>query len=639
MATLPAEIYEEAANSAKLGVWLWDIRTGLITWSDRVFELYELAPSEFDGSFEAFRDRLHPDDVDGVQKAIADAVATCAKEYYIEHRLITPSGKVKWLEARGRVLQEGGQPTTMVGTALDVTARKTSEARTASAEARLRLFSEHASDYVYDASMDGTRALPEIVAGSFERTTGLTPEQVEARGGWLQVLHPDDRERSIGLVADLAKGRSLVNEYRIIDGNGNTRWLRDRIVPVLDAEGTLRRLVGGVTDVTSERALQEQLASAQRQEALARLAGSVAHDFNNLLTVLMAEASFLRDPSTSPVERDRGWSEVDDTLERAAQLTASLLAFGRKQVGLVQVVDVAHVTRTAAGILQKAAGELVAVQVRAGANVLPAVASASDVHLCLLNLTLNARDAMPGGGLVNISAAEVDLSEATDRVSSMPPGRYVQLLVSDNGRGIDRADANKVFDPYFTTKGSAGTGLGLPTCQSIAQRYGGRLELLATSALGTTFRLLLPRSEKPVATLAQVPFKAIVGGTERLLLVEDDPAVRHATERALLDRGYAVTTCGSVEEALALGPQLQRIQGVLTDIRLPGKSGLDLAAHLRALDPALPILMMSGHVDNPEHIAALSAGRYPLLNKPFQLDTLARRMREVLDAPRAYPPN
>lgn len=628
---LPAEVFEEAAKSAQMGVWLWDIRSGRITWSERIYELYQCAKDDFDGTFEGFRGRLHPDDVELVQEAISLAVANSSQDYVVEHRIVTPSGEVRWLEGRGRVVVEGGQPIQMLGTAIDVTARKAAEALLRSAEAQLRLFSEHASDYVYDAYLDGTRAVPDIVAGSFERTTGLTPSEIEARGGWLQVVHPEDRARSMALFPELMKGRSLLNEYRIIDGSGGVRWLRDRIVPVLDSDGNLKRIVGGVTDVTTERALQDQLASAQRQEALARLAGSVAHDFNNLLTVLMAEVSFLKDAAISPADRDRSWLEVDDTLERAAQLTSSLLAFGRKQVGLVQVIDVGKVARGSLGILRKTVGEKITVSLEVTDASLPAVANASDLHLCLLNLTFNARDAMPDGGNLRITVDQVSLNSETAGVTSAPPGNYVRILIADEGKGIGAEDVRKIFDPYFTTKGSSGTGLGLPTCQSIAQRYGGTLELMTTSASGTTFRVLLPKSTHSVATLAEVPFRAVVGGTERLLLIEDDPAVRHTTERTLRERGYTVTACASAEEALALDLRDLRIDGVLTDIRLPGKSGLELAALLREQKPALPILVMSGHVDNPEHIAALSAGRYPMLSKPFHVDALARRMREVLD--------
>lgn len=569
----------------------------------------------------------------------ATTLATGSDDFAGNHRVVLPDGGVRWVEGRGRVISdEDGKPVRMLGTVVDATERHLAEQRMSETDERLRLFTAHATDYVYDASMTGNLAVPNIVAGSFERTTGMLPEEVAARGGWVAVIHPDDRERSLALLPELAKGRSVLNEYRIIDGAGRTRWVRDRIVPVLGADGVLSRIMGGVTDITEQRALEERLVEAQRMEALARLAAGVAHDFNNLLTVLNGEMAFVRDPEASRQSLDQSFAEIAATLGRATRLTSSLLAFGRKQVGPLHVIDLGGTVQRARTLLMRSAGERVNVQVLAREPDLRAAADANDVHLVLLNLALNARDAMPNGGSILVDVTPVVFStDSPKRPPELKPGPYISIAVTDTGQGIPEAARAQIFQPFFTTKGHGGTGLGLPTCLSIVERYGGVLFLKNSSPAGTTFQIYLPRSDKAVVDTTPVAVREMVGGSERVLLVEDDNSVRSVTERGLRARGYSVTAVVSGEDALSLGDALTEFDVLVTDVRLPGISGLDLAAQLRERFPSLPVLTMSGHVEDPRQQAALTAGKYAFLAKPFSLPGLLLRLREVLEAVRSSP--
>ncbi|MDX2024405.1 MAG: PAS domain-containing protein [Deltaproteobacteria bacterium] len=629
--TFPVEDLNEALRSAGVGVWSWDIATNVIRWSDVTHRIYDVTPEQFTGEYASFAARIHPDDRQRVEQTIADAVRGLRQDYTIEHRLILPANDVRWVEGRGRVVSDQqGRPLRMIGTVVDITARKASEEELRKGEERLRLFTTHATDYVYEVR--GEEHVPHVVAGSFERTTGLTIADVRARGGWMQVVHAEDRERLLGLLDEIRRGRSLLNEYRIIDGAGRTRWLRDRIVPVLSENGALEGVVGGVSDITEQHALQERLVEAQRLEALGRLAAGVAHDFNNLLTVLMAESSFLQEPNVTDEIKQTSLQAISLTLERATNLTSSLLAFGRKNVRPVAVLDFVSLLHKSHTMLSRAAGERLDVSVRCEERQLPVVAEPSDVQLVLLHLILNAREAMPRGGRVVLSLQAVTLSlEDPERPSSLPPGTYARLVVRDEGPGIDREALCHIFEPYFTTKGHGGTGLGLPTSLGIVQRYGGLLRLKETSARGSLFEVLLPVSDQPFARAAVPPSRAQLEGTEHILLVEDDGPVRSVLSRLLQDRGYHVTAVASTEQALALGDALANVQVLLTDVRLPGQSGLDLAAHLRRLYPRLPVLAMSGHVEDPEQQAQLTQGRYPFIAKPFSNQALLLRLREVLD--------
>jgi two-component system, cell cycle sensor histidine kinase and response regulator CckA len=394
----------------------------------------------------------------------------------------------------------------------------------------------------------------------------------------------------------------------------------------------LTRIVGGVTDINEQRALEERLVEAQRMEALARLAAGVAHDFNNLLTVLNGELAFVRDPTASRQDLDQSLAEIDATLVRATRLTSSLLAFGRKQVGPLRVIDLGGAIMQARTMLMRSAGERVNVQVLAREPDLRAAADQNDVHLVLLNLALNARDAMPDGGsiLIDVTSATFTV-DSSERPPELKPGRYISIAVTDTGTGIPEASRAHIFQPFFTTKGHGGTGLGLPTCLGIVERYGGALYLKQSSPAGTTFQIYLPRSDKAVVGARPVAVREMIGGSEHILLVEDDAAVRSVTERGLRARGYEVTAVYSSEDALALGDALGTVDMLLTDVRLPGISGLDLAAKLREALPLLPVLVMSGHVEDPRQQAALTAGKYAFLAKPFSLAGLLLRLREVLE--------
>jgi PAS domain S-box-containing protein len=624
----------EALRGARVGVWDWDIPSNFLRWSDVTLNIYGMQPEEFHNSFESFAPRVHPEDRESLQRIIGEAIATRADDFVGNQRVTLPDGSIRWVEGRGRVISdEQGNPVRMLGTVVDATERRQSEERLRQSDERLRLFTAHATDYVYDASVSGQVAVPNIVAGSFERTTGMTADDVVARGGWVAVIHPDDRERSLALMGELAKGHSVLNEYRIIDGAGKTRWLRDRVVPVLDGTGALTRIVGGVTDITEQRALEERLVEAQRMEALARLAAGVAHDFNNLLTVLAGEIAFVRDPKATPQNLAESFAEIDATLGRATRLTASLLAFGRKQVGALRVIDMGDTVQRAEPMLVRSAGERIRVRIVSHDRDLRVAADPNDIHLVLLNLALNARDAMPDGGEFRIELRQAQLTqESRERPAELKPGRYLALSVADTGVGIPEASRAEVFQPFFTTKGHGGTGLGLPTCLGIIERYGGVLSLQQSSPAGTTFQIYLPLCDKAAVANPAVAVREMVGGSEHVLLVEDDPGVRSVTERGLRARGYRVTGVVSSEAALALGEALSSVDVLVTDVRLPGISGLDLAAKLRERFPTLPVLTMSGHVEDPRQQAALTAGKYAFLAKPFSLPGLLLRLREVLEA-------
>jgi PAS domain S-box-containing protein len=519
----------------------------------------------------------------------------------------------------------------MLGTVMDVTARKEAQLAQEESAAALRLIGELTSDYVYqgdEADLASKAMLPHIVAGSFERIVGVSPDDVKARGGWLAMIHPEDRQKAHEMMGALRQGQPLVGEYRIIDGAGETRWLRDSMRPVLE-NGRLVRLTGAVKEITREKQLEQQWLQAQKLEALARLAGGIAHDFSNVLAVIHSGVDVV--VRRAGVDHDEVLEDVRDATERAAELTRGLLTFARRPLGAPQVLAMDTELGALKAVLVRGLGERHPLQFEVDAPGVAVRIEPGQLQVLLLNLVINAKDSMPEGGTVRVSARQLAL-EAGDRrrPANLPPGRYFVIEVTDTGCGMGPEVQAHLFEPFFTTKGARGTGLGLPTCHGIALRAGGGLTVQSAPSKGTSLWVVLPIAAEKPAPHSEANIS--IGGVERVLLVEDEPALRRVARRALTERGYSVHDVGSAEEALALpAEQLAGFALVLSDVGLPGLNGVALVQHLVARLPKLKVLLTSGYLPDDQAESTLKRGVLHFLPKPFSADGLARRVREVLD--------
>ena len=628
-------------DATGVGVWSWDVRANVIRWSGAIYRLFGIQPADFNVSLDAYRALLHPDDRAVVERAIESALARAAAtgssaDYHVEHRILRADGETRWLEGRGLVTVDAhGNPVSMAGSVLDITAHKEALLALRRTEEQLRLYNELASDYVYVAEVrDSNLSPPSIVAGSLERTTGLSPEQVGERGGWLAVIHADDRAAAASILAETEAGRAVVAEYRIVDSQGEIRWLRDRLRPVLDPEsGKLTRVIGAVQDMTEQRRLAEQLMRASKLEALARMAGGVAHDFNNLLTIMHGSVDLLEaEQRDVGGETREALDDIRTATHRATELTRSLLAFGRKQRTSQRVISLADLVRETTPMLARALGERVQVEVRETRDPRVSV-DVGQLQLVLLNLAVNARDAIPDGGTITIVCDERDfVAQDPARPQELAPGRYAVLEIIDRGVGMDAEVMRHLFEPFFTTKGGLGSGLGLATSHGIVRQLAGGMSVRSAPGRGTTVRVVLPISEHDTTPRAVTEVRSSVGGSERLLVVEDEPALRRVAVRVLRDLGYHVLDVGSAEEALGLpGSVLERLDLLVSDVMLPGMNGVQLAARLRA-SFGLPALLVSGFIDEDAQRALLEGSDVAFLPKPYTRDGLARRVREAIPA-------
>jgi two-component system cell cycle sensor histidine kinase/response regulator CckA len=399
------------------------------------------------------------------------------------------------------------------------------------------------------------------------------------------------------------------------------------------------RQIGAVfvfRDVTQRRALEEQFRQSQKLEAVGRLAGGVAHDFNNLLTVISGYSELMvRNPSFDQRARDSA-GEIHKAAERAIALTRQLLAFSRKQLLQPRRLSLNAVISEIHKLLCRLIGEDVHLHLALAADLAPVTADPGQLEQVVLNLAVNARDAMPQGGVLTVATANVVVDALAARNQpDLPPGRYALLTVGDTGCGMDEATKARIFEPFFTTKGvGQGTGLGLATVYGIVVQSGGRIDVQSEPGRGTTFRVLLPQTAGAVEPApAAPPTEALPrGGTETVLLVEDEDAVRELAARVLLTLGYVVVAARDGAEAQQIAQQAnQFLHLMVTDVVMPGVSGLELARRLAPVRPKMKVLFMSGYADDTivKH-GPLGPGA-AFLQKPFTPDGLARTVREVLD--------
>jgi two-component system, cell cycle sensor histidine kinase and response regulator CckA len=391
-------------------------------------------------------------------------------------------------------------------------------------------------------------------------------------------------------------------------------------------------------DWQAEHALREredQLRQAQKMEAIGRLAGGVAHDFNNLLTAIIGYTDIIFERVGEDDDTRRDVGEIRKAADRAAALTRQLLAFGRKQFLRPEVLDLNETATDLMQMLPRVIGEHIETEARLAPGLRRVTADRSQMEQVLVNLVLNARDAMPTGGTIIIETSDTELTPA--RIASeglrLDPGPYVLLSVTDTGTGMDAKTRAHAFEPFFTTKPTGkGTGLGLATVYGIVDQSGGAITIQTALGHGTSVRIYLPAVAAAVETRAPEPAPAVTYGTESILLVEDNDAVRELAQRTLRARGYAVIEARNGDEAIDLMARGAKAQLLLTDVVMPGLSGPNLAARLLQQNPRLRVLYMSGFNEDSAAAHGTFWGGVPLLQKPFTPNQLAQRVRVALDS-------
>jgi two-component system, cell cycle sensor histidine kinase and response regulator CckA len=501
------------------------------------------------------------------------------------------------------------------------------------AEERYRRLAENAPDVILHYEVYPLRSCT-FVNPRITALTGYFPQEYYADPElFFQLVHPEDRSR----VQEIFRGESpdgSMSTLRWVHKDGSILWIEQHHMMVRDANGHLVAVECVARDVTARKRLEEQLLQAQKMEAVGRLAGGVAHDFNNLLTVIngySAQALETLQPS-DPLHLQV--EEIYKAGERAASLTRQLLTFSRRQVVTPRTLDLNLIVSDMERMLRRLLGEDVELTTALARNLGSIHADPGQIEQVIMNLAVNARDAMPNGGRLLLETADVELGETSGKLA-VAAGRYVMLAVSDTGHGMDEETQAHIFEPFFTTKPQGqGTGLGLSTVFGIVQQSGGHISVYSEPGRGTIFKVYFPSTAAGSDSVElKVPSRR-AKGSEAILVVEDDESVRKLIRSILKQSGYTVLEAREGEEALRICEnRTHSIHLIITDVVMPQMSGKELADLVAARWPEIRLLFMSGYTGNAMAQQGVLDARMQLLQKPFAPAALTDKVREVLETP------
>ncbi len=613
-------------GAANLGTWAWDASSDALQLSDRTREMFGIAPDAAIDRAEVLA-QIVPEHVQLNASAMVQAMRG-GGAYDVDYRIRTPGG-LRWIRIMGRATHGPDHRTTrMEGVALDITERKHAEQALAEAQARLAAALSAGGIATWSWNVDADvihwddNATPVLGEGATQG--GVT---VETFLGW---VHADDRERVRDtMFAALSSDSPYQDEYRLRRRDGEVVWVTARGA-LRSAPHGVRWMTGACVDVTERKRLSEQLRQSQKLDAIGQLAGGIAHDFNNLLTVIRANASVLTLTAESPATMEVA-DEIADATERAAALTRQLLTFSKRQAMQMRRLDLNAVIGGMKRLLERTLGENVQLRAELTADLPSVLADAGMLEQVVVNLAVNARDAMGRGGELVIATMVRDVDDAELRAAL--GSRCVALRVTDNGSGIAPQHMPRLFEPFFTTKDvGKGTGLGLATVFGIVQQHKGRVTVTSEPGRGTTFELLFPIAEGEAVPAPKPALGAAPRGTETVLVVEDEDAVRRLVRAILVRQGYTVLEAATGPEALAvLEGFAGRVHLLLTDMVMPGGvSGPDLARAIHARDPEIRVLYTSGY--SPDMVPSASPSPHVwFLQKPYDPTRLCRAVRHCLD--------
>lgn len=622
--------YEALVNSIDGIVWEVDADTFDFTFvSSQAMRLLGYPPEQWISEPGFWVNHLHPEDgwaVDLCREAVARR-----EDHQFDYRMIASDGRIVWLRDYVTVDVREGEPLRLRGVMVDITEQKRAEVELLRSEERYRDLVENAHDIIYEHDLAGNYM---SINKAGERITGYSRAEILSLT-LNETVAPEYIDKARQMLRRKLEGQPVTAyELEIISRDGrrvatevNTRLVLQNGVPV-GVQGIAR-------DVTERKQLEEQLRQSQKLEAIGQLAGGVAHDFNNLLTVISGYSDLLlrKLPEESPLRPNV--AEIKKAGERASGLTRQLLAFSRKQIMQPKVLNLNSVVADVDKMLRRLIGEDIDLLTITEADLGQVKADPGQIEQVVMNLVVNARDAMPNGGKITLETANVSLDdEYFQQHAEGDRGNYVMLAVSDNGVGMDPEVRRRIFEPFFSTKGPGkGTGLGLSTVYGIVKQSGGNIWVYSEPGKGSTFKIYLPRVDTTVddeggrGGLGSAP-----RGTETLLLVEDEAQVREIAQEILETLGYTVLIAENGEQALRLARDFNHdLQLMITDVVMPVMGGRELVEHLAKVRPETAVIYMSGYTDDAIVRHGLMDEGLAFIQKPFTADALARKVRLVLD--------
>jgi PAS domain S-box-containing protein len=635
------ERFRIAAESSSDLIWDWDISNGRLEWFGNIDELLGYNPGEFPRTIDFWEKIIHPDEHDRVMIAL-DKHLKIHKPYMEEYRVQRKDGTFCYWTDRGTAFwDEKGNPFKMIGACADITERKRDEEALRKSEERYRTILENIEDGYFEVDLPGNFT---FFNDSLCRMLGYSRDEMIGMGNQ-QYTDQENRKKLFQAFNEVYRTGEPIKgfDWEVITKNGTKLFGEVSVSLIKDSKGQPIGFRGIARDITDRKRaekemaeLQEQLRQSQKMEAIGRLGGGIAHDFNNLLTIIKgySQLSLLDLKESDPL-----WGniqEIQKATQRAADLTRQLLAFSRRQILDLKVLDLNALLKDLDKMLRRIIGEDIELVTLLARDLGRVKIDPGQIEQVILNLAVNSRDAMPSGGKLTIETANVVLDEEYAHAHvAVIPGHYVRLSISDTGVGMPRELKEKVFEPFFTTKEKGkGTGLGLSMVYGIIKQIGGNIWVYSEPGHGTTFKIYLPRVEEQLDTFhALDEADSFPRGDETVLLVEDDPSVRDLALRLLRQQGYTVLEAANGVEALHVAQEHggEKIHLLLTDVVMPQMGGKELADQLKIFRPDVKVLYTSGYTDDAiVHHGVLEPGTH-FLQKPFSLKTLSHKVREILN--------
>ena len=623
-----------AVDAAQMGLWEWDIVSNRVTWDAKKYDVFGLAYGSFAGTKEAFFELVHPDDRPMVATAITRAIEDGAP-YHNEFRIVVPGGQTRWIANLGQVYRDDeGRPLRMVGVVYDVTDRKLTERALSFSEEKVRSIVEATSEWIWAVDREAriTYSNPAV-----ERILGYRPEEL-AGISLRSLVHEDDFLKAEEILSTaLAEKRGWAAfVVRCRHKDDSYRYLECHGVPILDATGDVVGFRGSDRDVTERKQVEEELREAHRMEGIGQMAAGFAHHFNNLLTVIVGHVDMALELSGGEAAQV-DLEAIRQAAQRGALLTRQLLTFAGKQLIAPRVVNVNDLVEEMGTTLRRLIGKDIELVTELSSELWSVTADPAQLDLVLMNLAVNAQEAMPDGGTLTIRTANVAADdEYAPRGAEVVPGDYVMIAVGDTGTGMTEEIAQQIFEPFFTTKewGSDRTGLGLSTCYGVVARQGGHIRVHTQLDKGSTFRIYLPRVPIADVTLERHDTPLARPRESMTVLVADGEArVRKLASGILRTRGYAVLEAASGAEALVIARAWHgRIHLLVTDVVMPEMSGWELARRLQEERPGLETLYISGDAENIVVHQGPVDKKVNFLQKPFAAGALVQKVRTLLDS-------
>jgi PAS domain S-box-containing protein len=614
-----------ATGSARIGIWDWDVPADKLVWDAQMYKLYGIGEEDFGGAFDAWRRGVHPEDRERCEAEHAAALDG-VREFHTEFRIRWPDEQVRDIEAHGIVLRAAdGAAVRMIGVNWDITERKVIDRRLLQQAELLDL----AHDAIMVRDIDGriqfwNRGAQAIYGWTSDEAIGKVASKL---------LFTNSEKYDLAHQCIMETGGWSGEHYQIRK-DGTQVIVASRWTLLSDQDGVPQCMLVINSDITEQKKMESQFLRAQRLESIGTLASGVAHDLNNILGPILLSVPLLRD-DLSPEVRETILCDLESSAQRGSEIVRQVLTFARGAEGDRVLVQPAHLIKEVAHFAHESFPKSIQIRTAYPQEPWSIEADPTQLHQVLMNLCLNARDAMPDGGELEISVENTLVDEPF--AATMPganAGPHLLIEVSDNGIGIPRSIIARIFDPFFTTKGiGQGTGLGLSTCIGIVNNHGGFMNVFSEEGIGTTFKVYLPAAERVAAEAAEDPAAVIRPGQgELLLLVDDERSIRNTASAILQKHGYQVIVAADGFEAITLfAARTREVDAVITDITMPLMDGITLIRTLRNIDPGVTILASTGQNDDKRKRELSDLSVAVCLSKPYSKRNLLTAVGNLLD--------